>query len=164
MLKIGGIYSLRNNLYIVIFDKGFAEYYYGFCFFSSFQNNKKLQKSIKNQIQEYSQEYDLNKNYVQWCYVTEDILKSNISGYIGQIDEEILQIGNKIFEIVDVATFEYTYNYCFEQYNCMNCKHLTQTFDYTGSELYYFCNRDDTINGYIEDMEVSNCENFETRD
>lgn len=164
MLKIGGIYSLSNNLYIVIFDKGFAEDYYGFCFFSSFQNNEKLQKNIKNQLKEYSLEYDPYKNYVQWCYGPEDILKSNISGYIGQIDEEILQIGNKIFDIVDVTKFEYTYDYCFKQYTCMNCKHLTQTFDYTGTELYYFCNKDDTINGYIDDMKVSNCKNFETRD
>ena len=163
MLKIGGIYSLRNNLYIVIFDKGFTEYY-GFCFFSSFQNNEKLQKSIKNQLKEYSLEYEPNKNYVQWCYGTEDILKSNISGYIGQIDEEILDIGNKIFEIVCVIKFEYTYEYCLNQYNCINCKYLTQTFDYTGTELYYFCNRDDTINGYIEDMKVYNCKNFEVKD
>ena len=123
-----------------------------------------MQKSIKNQLKEYSLEYDPYKNYVQWCYGPEDILKSNISGYIGQIDEEILQIGNKIFDIVDVTKFEYTYDYCFKQYNCLNCKHLTQTFDYTETELYYFCSKDETINGYIDDMKVSNCKNFETRD
>lgn len=163
MLKIGGIYSLKNNLYIVILDKGVVNCY-GFCFFSKFQNNENLQKSIKNQIQEFSTEYDFTKNYIQWFYDIEENLNNNITGYIGKINDEILNIGKQIVEMVCVSDFEYTSEYCLNQYNCINCKYLKPIFDYTGTELYYFCNKDDTIHGYIEDMKVSNCKNFETRD
>ena len=163
MLKIGGIYSLKNNLYIVILDKGVVNCY-GFCFFSKFKNNENLQESIKNQIQEFSTEYDFTKNYIQWFYDIEKNLNNNITGYIGTINEELLNIGKQIVEMVNVSDFEYTYEYCFNQYNCMKCKYLRQTFDYTGTELYYFCNKDNTINGYIEDMKVSNCEKFEVKD
>ena len=46
----------------------------------------------------------------------------------------------------------------------MNWKYLKQTVDYTGTELYYVCSKDDTINGYIDDMKVSSCKNFEVKD
>lgn len=163
MLKIGGIYSLKNNLYIVIFDKGTIAYY-GFCFFSKFKNNEKLQESIKNQIHEYKTAYTTHKNYIQWFYGTKEKLITNITGYIGKINNEILIIGRNLFDRIVVGNFEVTYDYCLKKYNCINCKYLITNIDYKIKDYYYICSKDNTKTGYFENMIESVCENFKIKD
>lgn len=160
MLKVGGIYSLNNiNMFVVILDKGYKEYY-GFCFFSSSSNNDKLKEIIEKKIKKYSTIYDNQENYLYWFYEKEQVLNPYITGYVGKVDEKIEIYGRTILNIAPIEQFQKTYDYFLKKCRCNNCKYLISTLDYTGTEPYYICTKNDEITGYRDDMVEYVCEQF----